>query len=171
MAIRSATFLTFQPGAGVADGVNLVDNTHLSIQGSTATERLVVQEVFMGGLAPSASSPMVMTLCRHSIFGAGTISLGAGAKDAATDGSSATGTARGYTAVVTTKAQRSTTLGLLSCAFNAFGGNFKWFPSNIPGKDISVVGNTASLGEMGLSSFTGSTAGAAMGGHIIYEAI
>jgi hypothetical protein len=171
MAVRSASFLTFQPGAGIADGVNLVDNTHLSIQGSTATERLVVQELFIGGLAPSASSPMILTLCRHSIFAAGTITLGAGAKDAATDGSGATGTARGYTAVVTTKAQRSTTLGLLNCAMNAFGGNFKWFPSNIPGKDISAVGNTASLGEMGLSAFTGSTAGAPVGAHILYESI
>jgi hypothetical protein len=111
-----------------------------------------------------------MVFARHSVFGAGTITLGAGAKDAATDGSSATGTARGYSAVVTTKPQRSATLGLLNCTLNAFGGNFKWFPSNIPGKDISTVGNTASLGEAGLSAFTGGTVGA-VGAHILYETI
>lgn len=171
MALRTASFLTFQPGAGVADTTNLVDATHLSIQGSTATERLVVQEVFVGGLAPSSSSPMVLTLCRHSTFGAGTVTLSSGAKDAASDGSSAAGTARGYSAVVTTKPQRSATLGLLNMAMNAFGGNFKWFPSNIPGKDISAVGNTASLGELGISAFTGSTAGVNVGAHLIYEAI
>jgi hypothetical protein len=130
----------------------------------------VVQEIFIGGQAPSASSPTYMVFARHSVFGAGTITLGAGAKDAATDGSSATGTARGYSAVVTTKPQRSATLGLLNCTLNAFGGNFKWFPSNIPGKDISVVGNTASLGEAGLSAFTGGTVGA-VGAHILYENI
>jgi hypothetical protein len=142
----------------------------MSLQGSTSTERIVVQEIFAGGQAPSASSPTYLVFARHSIFGAGTISLAAGSKDAATDGSGATGTARGYTAVVTTKPQRSATLGLLNCTLNAFGGNFKWFPSNIPGKDISIVGNTQPLGEAGLSAFTGGTVGAC-GAHILYEAI
>jgi hypothetical protein len=107
-----------------------------------------------------------LVFARHSIVGA-TLSLGSGAKDAATDGSSATGTARGYN-TATTKPQRSSTLGLLNLTFNAFGGIVKWFASNVPGKDISIVGNTASLGEAGLSCFTGGTVGA-MGGHIIYE--
>jgi hypothetical protein len=169
MAMRSLSVTTMTPTA-TADATNLADTTHISIQGSTATERLVVQEIFIGGQAPSASSPTYMVFARHSVFGAGTITLGAGAKDAATDGSSATGTARGYSAVVTTKPQRSATLGLLNCTLNAFGGNFKWFPSNIPGKDISTVGNTASLGEAGLSAFTGGTVGA-VGAHILYETI
>jgi hypothetical protein len=169
MSIRSLTTPTFTPGAGVADTVALTDNLHLSLQGLTATERLVIQEVYIGGLAPSASSPMIMLLSRHSTFGL-TPTLGTNGKDAATDGSSATGTANGYMSAATDP-QRSATLGLLNCALNAFGGNFKWFPSNIPGKDISIVGNTASLGEAGISSFTGSTAGAPLGAHIIYEKI
>lgn len=169
MSMRSLSFTTFTPTA-TADTTNLVDSTHMSLQGSTATERLVIQEIFAGGQAPSASSPTFLVFARHSIFGAGTISLASGSKDAATDGSSATGTARGYTAVVTTKPQRSSTLGLLNCSLNAFGGNFKWFPSNIPGKDISIVGNTQPLGEAGLSAFTGGTVGA-IGAHILYEAI
>ena len=36
---------------------------------------------------------------------------------------------------------------------------------------FGILGNTASLGELSLSSFTGSTAGAAIGAHIIYETL
>ena len=169
MSVRLVNCISFTPTA-TADATNLADATHLSIQGSTTTERIVVQELYVGGQAPSASSPMYMVFARHSIFGAGTVTLGTNARDAVTDGSGATGTARGYSAVVTTKPQRSTTLCLLSAAFNAFGGNWKWQPSGVPGKDLSIVGNTASLGEAGLSQFTGGTA-ALVGGHILYEAI
>jgi hypothetical protein len=34
---------------------------------------------------------------------------------------------------------------------------------------FGILGSAASLGELSLSSFTGSTAAAAMGAHIIYE--
>ena len=69
MAIRSLSFASFTPGAGVADAVNQVDSTHLTVAGLTATERVVLQELFLGGLAPSASSPMVMVLARTRISG------------------------------------------------------------------------------------------------------
>lgn len=167
MAQRSLTVTTFTPTA-TADTTNLVDATHLSIQGSTATERIVIQEIYVCGQAPSASSPTLLQFARRSTVGV-TLSLTAGAKDAATDGSGATGTARSYN-TASTKPQRSSTLGLLNCNLNAFGGNFKWFPSNIPGKDVSIVGNTQPLGDAGLDAFTGGTVGAC-GAHIIYEHI
>lgn len=169
MAIRTLSCPSFQPGAGVADTTNIVDATYLAVAGLTATERNVLQEVYIGGLAPSASSPMVMVLARTIVAGA-TLSLTASGKDAATDASSPTGSAHGYN-TATTKPQRHTTFGLLNCVMNAFGGNFKWFPSNIPGKDISSVGTAQPLGEMNLSAFTGSTAGAAVGSHMIYETV
>lgn len=169
MSVRSLSCPSFQPGAGVADTTNQVDVTHLTVSGLTATERVTLQELFIGGLAPSASSPMVMVLARTIVAGA-TLSLTGSAKDAATDASGATGTANGYN-TSTTKPQRHATFGLLNCAMNAFGGNFKWFPSNIPGKDISAVGIAQPLGEMNLSAFTGSTAGAPVGAHMMYEKI
>lgn len=167
MAQRSLTFTSWTPTA-TADTVALVDGTHMSIQGLTATQRVVIQEIYIGGQAPSASSPMYMVFARHSTFGV-TPTLSTQAKDAATDGSSATGSANGYTSAATDP-QRSSTLGLLNCSLNAFGGNFKWFPSNIPGKDVSIVGSTQPLGEAGLSQFTGGTA-ALIGAHIMYEVI
>jgi len=165
MSIRSLNIQTMT-AAPFADAANLTDAQHLSIQGSTASERLVVQELYVGGLAPSASSPMQMVFCRHSTVGA-TLSLTATAKDANLDATGATGTARGYN-TATTKPQRSATLGLLSAAFNAFGGNWKWQPSGVPGKDISTLGTGTTFGEAGLSNGTGGTS-ALVGGHILYE--
>lgn len=167
MPQRSLSFTNFTPTA-TADTTALANGTHMSIQGSTGTERIVVQEIYAGGQAPSASSVTILVFARHTTFGL-TPTLAAGAKDAVTDASSATGTARGYTNAATPP-QRSATQGLLNCTLNAFGGNFKWFPSNVPGKDISLVGNTQPLGEAGLSSFTGGSVGA-IGAHILYEHI
>lgn len=164
MALRSLSVTTMTPTA-TADTTNLADTTHLSIQGSTSTERNVINEIVCGGQA-ATPSVNIMVFARHSTAGA-TLSLTAGAKDAALDGASATGTARGYN-TATTKPQRSSTLGLLNMSFNAYGGIAKWLSSNVPGKDLAIVGNAASLGEAGLSAFTGGSVGA-IGAHIIYE--
>jgi hypothetical protein len=52
--------------------------------------------------------------------------------------------------------------------FNAFGGIVRANYANTQDR-FGILGNTASLGELSLSSFTGSTAAAAIGAHIIYE--
>ena len=46
------------------------------------------------------------------------------------------------------------------------GGIVRWVAA--PGEEPSTIGNTASLGEVSLSAFTGGTAGLT-GAHIIYE--
>jgi hypothetical protein len=164
MALRTLSHSTFTPTA-TADTTNLVDGTHLSIQGSTATERNLIPEIYMGGQA-TGSAINNCVFARHSTVGI-TLSLGTNCRDAALDGSSATGTARGYN-TATTKPQRSSTLHLLELSFNAFGGVMLWRGSEAPGKQLAIVGNTASLGEAGLSAFTGGSAGA-MSAHIVYE--
>jgi hypothetical protein len=163
MATRALTSPTFSP-TSIADAAALLDNQHMSLQGSGALDRLEVSEIYLGGQA-AASSPMLMVFARHSTFGL-TPTLGTNGKDAAHQDPNVAGTARGYMSAATDP-QRSTTLGLLSLTFNAFGGVVKWFAQ---GKPISIIGNTASLGEAGLSQFTGGTT-AAIGGHIIYEAV
>jgi hypothetical protein len=136
----------------------------MSLQGSGALDHLEVSEIQIGGQA-AASSVMLMVFARHSTFGL-TPTLGTNGKDAALQDPNVAGTARGYMSAATDP-QRSATLGLLSLSFNAFGGIVKWFAQQ--GKPISIIGNTASLGEAGLSQFTGGTT-AAIGAHIIYEA-
>ena len=69
----------------------------------------------------------------------------------------------------TTKPQRSTTLHLLNCSLNAFGGVYFW-RANKWDECPTVLGNTVSLGEASLSAFTGGTPGA-IGAHMIYESL
>jgi hypothetical protein len=47
------------------------------------------------------------------------------------------------------------------------GGHLLCFSFNV-WEEVDLVGNTASLGELSLSAFTGTTAGA-IGGHLTYE--
>jgi hypothetical protein len=165
MAKRILGLTTFTPTA-TADTTNLVDATYFGvIQGGSSTQRIQVLEIYMGGQAGS-STPTFMLLSRDSTVAA-TVSLGTGQTDASASASTAALAAApvvGNTA--TTKPQRSATLHLLNLSFNAFGGIVRWVAA--PGEEISTVGNTASLGEVSLSAFTGGTPGL-MGGHVIYE--
>ena len=165
MAKRSLSNSGITP-TGTADTVALLDNTYLGlIQGGSTTQQVKIMEVEMGGLA-GASAPSPMTLARDSTVG-GTVVLGTGARDAALDAATAALAAPpvvGNSATI--DPQRSATLHLMELAFNAFGGIVRWVAA--PGEEISIVGNTASLGEVSLSAFTGGTTGL-MSSHIIYE--
>jgi hypothetical protein len=167
MAKRSLSITTITPTA-TADTTNLVDATYVGvIQGGSASQRVNILEVQFSGQA-SASAPTIMVLSRDSTVAA-TVSLGTGLTDAALDAATAAlaaPTVVGNTA--TTKPQRSATLHLLNLSFNAFGGIVRWLAA--PGEEISIVGNTASLGEVSLSAFTGGTPGA-LGAHVVYESL
>ena len=167
MAKYSVSWKSITPTA-TADTTNFTDSTYpFILQGGNSTMRLNIHAVYMGGEASSTSSPSIMVLARDSTVGAA-VTAGT-TRNALTDGSS---TAPGTTAVTghiaTTKPQRSSTLHLLDLSFNAYGGIVRWVAS--PDQAISVVGNTASLGEVSLSAFTGGTTGA-MSGHCLYEVV
>jgi hypothetical protein len=153
--------------AATADATNLADTTHTSIQGGSATQRGELREVYIGGLAGS-SAPSIMLLGRDSQVGTGALT---GGRLAALDPSTAALAAPPltFTSAATNKPQRSTTLGaLLNLSLNAFGGIVRWYMG--PDEVISYLGNTASLGELSLSAFTGSTA-ALIGTNIVFETI
>src|SRR4051812_32887480 len=165
MAKRSFSVATWTPTA-VADAANFTDNAYMGLMGGSTTQRLSVIEVYMGGQA-GASAPSIMLLSRDSTVQATPTALTTGQSDAAFDPSTAALAAPPVAFVAsTTKPQRSATLGLLNLSFNAFGGIVRWVAA--PGEEIGVLGNTASLGEISLSAFTGGTPGL-MGSHIIYE--
>ncbi len=164
MAKRVLSKVTFTPTA-TADTTNLVDSTYMGvIQGGSSTQRINIIEVVETGQA-GASSPTLMLLSRDSTVAAtaGSVTTTDASLDAATAALAAPPVVGD---VFTTKPQRSSTLHLLNLAFNAFGGIFRWVAA--PGEEISTVGNTASLGEVSLSAFTGGTPGL-MGAHIVYE--
>ena len=163
MAKRSFANKSWTPVA-VADAATMTANGACFLQGSSATARFVISEVYMGGLA-SAQAPSLMTLSRDSTVAATSITLGTNGSDAPLDvnsGSAAMTT--GFSA--TTMPQRSATLQLLDLAYNAFGGIVRWVA--YPGEEVSVYGNAVNVGEVSLSCFTGGTPGL-MSSHIVYE--
>lgn len=165
MAKRITSITTITPTA-TADATNLVDATYpFLLQGGSSTQRVNVLEIYAGGQA-AASAPTIMILGRDSTVAA-TNSNGTGQNDAAADASTAALAAPALVGNTnTTKPQRSATLKLLNLSFNAFGGVVRWLAA--PGEEISVIGNTASLGEVSFSAFTGGTPGL-MGCHMVYE--
>jgi hypothetical protein len=164
MARWSYNVPTWTPVA-VADATNMTDAGHQTLQGGSSTQRIELREIYAGGQA-GASSPTIMLAGRNSTVGA-TLTAG---RFAALDPSSAALAAppTGYN-TSTTKPQRSATLGaLLNLSFNAFGGNVRWLAG--PDEVISLLGNTASLGEISFNAFTGGTPGL-MGSHLIVETL
>lgn len=164
MARYSLSWTSVTPTA-VADTTNFTDGAYPTfLQGGSATMQLAISELFMGGEASSTSSPTVMVLARDSTVAATGIS---GNRNALLDaGSTAPGTVAVFGNTSTTKPQRSSTLHLLKLSFNAYGGLVRWQARH--GEEITVVGASASLGEVSLSAFTGGTPGA-QSGHILYE--
>lgn len=169
MARRITAVTTITPTA-TADTTNLVDATYPNLlQGGSATQEIRIHEIALNGQAASSSSPTFMLLSLDSTVATGTNTKGTGQTDAAMDPASA---ALAAPAIVgnsnaTTKPQRSSTLHLMNCSLNAFGGVFFWRANKVD-ECPSVLGNTQPLGEASLSAFTGGTPGA-IGTHMIYE--
>lgn len=165
MAKWSFKLATWTPVA-VADAANFTDNGYQGLMGGSTTQRLDILEVFMGGQA-GASSPSLMIVSRDSTVQATPTALTTGQSNAALDPATAALAAPqvAFTAS-TTKPQRSATLGLLNLSYNAFGGIVRWVAA--PGEELKLLGNTASLGEISLSAYTGGTPGLT-GSHLIYE--
>lgn len=163
MAKRSFANKSWTPTAAL-DAATMTANGACFLQGSSATQRSLISEVYMGGLAAS-QAPSLMTLSRDSTVAVTAITLGTNGSDAPLDVNSASvASTTGFSA--TTMPQRSATLQLLDLAFNAFGGIVRWVA--YPGEEISVYGNAVNVGEVSLSCFTGGTPGL-MSSHIIYE--
>ena len=167
MARRITSITTITPTA-TADTTNLASATFpFLIQGASATQLIRIHEISISGQAASSSSPTFMVFARDSTIGV-TNSLGTGQKDAAMDPATAALAAPPLVGNTnTTPPQRSSTLGLLNCSLNAFGGVYFWRANKVD-ECPAVYGNTASLGEASLSAFTGGTPGA-IGAHMIYE--
>jgi hypothetical protein len=171
MARRIVSVTTITPTA-TADTANLVDATYpFLLQGGSSSQLNRIHELSISGQAASSSSPTFMLLARDSTVATGTNSDGTGQTDAPLDPATA---ALGAPAITgnsnaTTKPQRSSTLHLLNCSLNAFGGVYFWRANKVE-ECPAVLGNTASLGEASLSAFTGGTPGA-IGAHMIYESL
>lgn len=160
---------TFTTGTGTADAAALTASQFMALQGGTSTQVSFIEEVYMGGQATS-SAPVIMLLGRDSTVGATLTALATPNSNGPTNASAGVLTAPAIGFIdATTKPQRSNSvsLGKKNFTFNAFGGIVRANYANTR-DGIGILGNTASLGEVSLSAFTGSTS-AAIGAHIIYE--
>jgi hypothetical protein len=147
----------------VADTTNMTNAGFCALRGGSATQRISVLEVFLGGVH-TASAPCIMQLARNSQVGATPTGGDMSALDPATAALAAPPIF--YNSAVTTFPQRDAALKLLSLGFNAFGGIVKWTAPE--GFEPVILGNTASLGEMSLSAFTGGAPGL-LNSHILFE--
>src|SRR5689334_17696004 len=83
MAKWSFELASWTPTA-VADTTNFTDNGYQGLMGGSTTQRIDIQEVYLGGQA-GASSPTFMTLSRDSTVQASPTALTTGQKNAALD--------------------------------------------------------------------------------------
>ena len=167
MAKRAFTNPSWTPVA-VADTTTMTANGACFLQGAAATQRTRIHEISISGMAASTSSPMMFMFGRDSTVAATSITLGTNGKDAFHTVSAAALAAPvvvGFSA--TTMPQRSATLGgLKMVGFNGYGGIYKWQTKD--DDVLDMIGATASLGELSLSIFTGSTA-SLVSSEIVYE--
>jgi hypothetical protein len=158
------------PGAGTADTVALTNGTYMAVQGAAGTQRTNVLEVFIQGES-TASALSYLTLAHDTTIGVTAATLVTPNSNGSNDASAG---ALANPVVVgvsfTTPPQRATTVTLAKIPFsiNAFGGVLKWNPWQ-PNMSMTILGNTQPLGEVSLSSFTGSSGSAQVSMHIMYE--
>lgn len=164
---RYSLAYTTKTMVAVADGSSMTSNGYaVFLQGGSGTMQCRVNEVYIGG-EDTASTPTTMTFGRDSTVGVTAITTASNFNAALDASSVAPGTLIVFGSGATTNPSRSTTLGhLLDLSLNTFGGIARWQARY--GEEITTIGNTASLGEVSLSSVTGT---GKISGHILYELV
>jgi hypothetical protein len=154
-----------------ADTTNLVDSTYpIAIQGTQTTQQIVLYEVYMGGQSTS-SAPTYTLLSFDSQIATGSLTKDATLNDTLLNGGG-TALVSGsvptvFNKAATNKPQRDVAKHLMPLSFNAFGGVVRWLAA--PGEEITMVGVTASYGEVSLSAFTGGAG--IISSHIVFETL
>lgn len=169
MARRIVSVTTITPTAFADTTVMVSAQYPFLLKGGSATQQNKIHEISISGQAASSSSPTFMILSLDVTVSA-TNSLGAGQNDTPMDPATAALAAPALTGNTnTTTPQRSSTLHLLNCSLNAFGGVYFWRANKWDECPV-VLGNATPNGEASLSAFTGGTPGA-IGAHMIYESL
>lgn len=165
--MRYALSYTSKVMIAVADAVSMTSNGYAAfLQGASATMQLKVNEVYIGGES-AASNPTTMVFGRDSTIAVTAITATGNYLAGLDASSTAPGTIPVFGSGATTNPQRSSTLGhLLSLSLNTYGGIARWQARY--GEEITLIGNTASLGELSLSSVTGT---GQVSGHILFEEV
>lgn len=171
MARRIVSMVTITPTA-TADGASLTGGTYpFALKGGSASQLTNIWEVSINGQAASTSSPTFMLLAYDSAVGTGSQTQGTTGTDAPLNpATAALGSPVGSGSnFATTQPQRSSSLHLMNCSLNAFGGVYFWRANRVE-ECTQMSGQSNNGGEISLSAFTGGTPGA-IGTHMIYESL
>jgi len=142
--------------------------------GATNTLMSKVSEVYMGGEAPTSSTPASMAFGRvTTAVGALGTAVASVQTDVMSNAPAATSVPNGYTTWTTTGPAMAATAILLRLSFNAYGGIVRWVSS--PDQQITMTGTGAysaqgAGGQLMLQQVT-STGGvnALISGHVLFE--
>ncbi len=158
MTMRVFKSAGFTPVA-VLDAANFTNLGFMALQGGSGTQMTAIRSIRITGLS-SLGAVTPLLLAHDSVVGASLTALTTGESDAFKHPSAAALAApvQPFTQTSSTKPQRSSTLTLMECGLNAFGGIFK---ENFYSEEdaLWMLGNTASLGEISLSCYTGGSPG------------
>lgn len=169
MGTSTFTVAAFTTGAGTADNASLTTLQYMALLGGTATQLNHVEEVYLAGQA-ALTSPVIMLMGRSSTVSATPTALSTPNSNGLTHPSGGVITAPAVGSIdATTKPIRSNsvTLAKKTYTFNALAGVVRCNYSNTQDR-FGILGNTASLGELTISAFTGSTS-SVLSGEIVYE--
>jgi len=169
MAKRIFSARALTSGTGTAANTLLTTSQYLALKGGSSTQLIDVLEVKITGYAGS-SAPALFELARvQTVETTPTALTVATASDGPAHPSTAALAAAPVTFIAastqptTSNAATDTKLDL---GLNLFGGIIRWVAA--PGAQYSQLGNTATLGESALYTFSGSTSGT-FSASIIYE--
>ena len=157
----------FWTPTAVADTATMTANGACFLQGGSATQKLLVSEIKVDGLA-AATAINNLVFARSSTIAVTAITLGTNGKNAPLDVFAANLAAvqvPGFSA--TTMPQRAATLHLIPISINTFGGIERWVA--YPGEEITIYGTATSIGEASLSNTNLTGTPGAMTSLIVYE--
>lgn len=156
-------------GTGTATNAQLTTSQYMAIKGAAATQRIDINEVLISGFATS-SAPALFQLGHASVIETTATALAtATASDGPMDSSAGAMASAPVTFIAAATQPTSTnnaTDPRLNLGLNLNGGILRWVAA--PGMNWTQLGNTATLGETYLATFTGSTSGT-FSAHIAYE--
>jgi hypothetical protein len=168
MAKRIFQNINFTPTA-TADNVALTSATYMAVKGGSATQKNIVNEIYVAGMA-AASAPTALSFARSMTIATTPTALATPASDGPIDPATAALAAPPitFTAAATGGSRSNTTTDAhLMLGLNAFGGIVRY--NATPGQEFVLLGNSAALfGEAYLSSENVGTAGL-VNAHIMYE--
>lgn len=169
MAKRIFAARSLTSGTGTAANTLLTTSQYLALKGGSTTQLIDVLEILISGFAGS-SAPALFEFARvqtlettPTALAVATASDGPAHPSTAALAAPAVSFIAAATQPTTSNATSDTKLGL---GLNLFGGIIRWVAA--PGAQWSQLGNTATLGESALYTFTGSTSGT-FSAHIQYE--